>query len=141
LDADSASVQYHSRLATILQADGKTGDALAEYEVVHRIRPGDKLVLNNMAWIHATSTDARFRDGRKAVELLQPLAARPEFDSNGLDTLAAAYAETGQFDRAVETAESAIAKARGENAPAGAIVDMHKRLALYKKRQPYRERK
>ncbi|HCN09374.1 MAG TPA: hypothetical protein DIT01_15720, partial [Lentisphaeria bacterium] len=54
-----------------------------------------------------------------------------------LDTLGAAYAETGEFVKAVETAERVLqmAVAAGETEVAA---DIRKRLDLYKAGKPYR---
>ncbi len=137
--ADPQSVLYHHRLATVLQSGGKLEDSLAEYDFVLRSRPTMIEVRNNIAWICATGRDAAVRNGARAIALLESEAAKADCESNLLDTLAAAYAEAGQFDRAVQTAEKAIARARAESLPAGPIADMQKRLELYRKRQPYRE--
>jgi hypothetical protein len=58
-------------------------------------------VLNNLAWVLATSADDKVRNGDRAVELAKTACAgtnyvRPDF----LSTLAAAYAETGDFQTA-----------------------------------------
>jgi hypothetical protein len=55
-----------------------------------------------------------------------------------LDTLAAAYAAGGDFERAAATAQDAasLATAAGATALAG---DIGGRLALYRQRKPYRE--
>ena len=55
-----------------------------------------------------------------------------------LDTLAVAYAAAGQFDRAVTTAQTALALASA--AHAGDLANqIRMRLELYKQRKPYRE--
>ena len=55
-----------------------------------------------------------------------------------LDTLAAACAATGDFARAVTTAERAIARATSDgNTRDSALI--RARLELYRKRQPYRD--
>ena len=64
---------------------------------------------------------------------------RADCDSNLLDTLAAAYAEAGRFDDALQTAETAIEKVRGEKKSPESIADLQRRAARYKKGQPYRE--
>jgi predicted component of type VI protein secretion system len=55
-----------------------------------------------------------------------------------LDTLAAAYAAAGDFERAATTAQDAasLAAAAGATALSG---DIGGRLALYRQRKPYRE--
>lgn len=69
-------------------------------------------VLNNLAYILATSPDKDLRDGKKAIEIAQKateLGLPASADS--LDTLAAAYAEIGDFDKAVRTQKDAIERA------------------------------
>jgi len=55
-----------------------------------------------------------------------------------LDTLAAAYAKAGQFDRAVVTAKRAIVLARASNQEQ-LTKDLKAYLLLYQARKPYRE--
>ena len=55
-----------------------------------------------------------------------------------LDTLAAAYAETGKFDQALATAGEALALARQQNNPA-LVEKLKARLLLYDLETPYRE--
>lgn len=54
-----------------------------------------------------------------------------------LDTLAAAYAETGDFEKAVKTAEECLnlAQARGDSALSK---DVLQRLQLYRSAKPFR---
>jgi hypothetical protein len=64
--------------------------------------------LNNLAWILATAGNPALRNGDEAVQLSARAVARtdsrlPVF----IGTLAAAYAEAGQFPKAVETAMTA----------------------------------
>ena len=140
LDAEPASIDYLGTLAQVLQTEGKAAEALQAYlEVVNR-RPDELRARNNAAWILATSADGRLRDGPKAIALLLPAAQSPDSDSNLLDTLAAAYAEAGQFQQAVETVGRAIVKARGESLPASVVADMETRLELYKKQRPFHDK-
>ena len=78
------------------------------------------------------------RDGAEAVRLAERASELVEHKHPVfLDTLAAAYAEAGEFAKAVETAERVlqIAVAAGETEVA---VDIRKRLDLYKAGKPYR---
>ncbi len=117
LEPASASLRYG--LALTQQLQGKARNALENYALVFRLRPGDRGTSNNVAWIRATHPDEQFRDGVKAIDLLQPLAAKPDSDANLLDTLAAAYAEAGRFDDALQTIQTAIEQARTEGKVAG----------------------
>ena len=74
-----------------------------------RLNPDDVATLDNLAWLHATCPEAKYRDGKKAVE-----NASKAYQLDGgkhwgyCDTLAAAYAESGDFDKAKEWASKAI---------------------------------
>jgi tetratricopeptide (TPR) repeat protein len=96
------------------------------------------VLLNNLAWLLATSPRADVRRGPEAVALAERAAEHTRRNEPVLlGTLAAAYAEAGQFDRAVAVAEEAISKAHAANQP-----DIAQRnqelLDLYRAGQPCR---
>jgi hypothetical protein len=71
--------------------------------------------LNNLAWLLATAADSRLRDGKRAVQLSEHACRLSEWHSAFLmGTLAAAYAEAGQFPQAVTIAERARDRARAD---------------------------
>ncbi len=90
-----------------------------------------------LAWIYATASDERHRNGSKAVKFAR-LAVAQEDSAYNRDTLAAAYAETGDFPSAVREQERAIEILRraGE---VDLIANYEGRLGLYRQGQPYRE--
>jgi TPR repeat protein len=95
---------------------------------------------NQFAWELSVGEDEKLRDGTLAVRVLEPaLAAVTEKVTAHVDTLAAAYAEVRQFDRAVVTQLSAIDRARRERRPQEMIDGMVARLKLYERGEPYRE--
>ena len=63
----------------------------------------------------------------------------PELNRQLLDTLAAAYAEAGRFDQAVETAGRALNLPAVQNDPALAET-IRARLKLYESHSPYHEK-
>ena len=126
-------------LAIALDQKGQIADAIINYEKVLAISPRSVPAQNNLAWLLATSSDASLRNGNKALEL----ARQADELSNSANlvvrrTLAAAYAEIGQFAKAVETAEDAfrLAAEQGDRALAA---ELQEELALYKSGSPYRE--
>jgi TPR repeat protein len=96
---------------------------------------GDVNAFKVLARILATSENAAIRDGPNAVVFAEKaVAATNRKDPRSLDTLAAAYAEASQFEKAVSTEQEAIALLRTE---AGKN-DYGTRLKLYETRVPYR---
>ncbi len=128
---------WHYVLAGWLHHEGRDRAALAAYGEAHRLKPQWVAPLNDKAWILATHPDPRIRDEPEALGLAQQAAALtghrvPEV----LDSLAAAYAATGQYDRAVATAQRAIELASKNAKLADGV---RGRLQLYKQGRPYRE--
>jgi hypothetical protein len=78
------------------------------------------------------------RNGSEAVILAKRAAELDHWRSHQfIDTLAAAYAEAGDFESAVKYEEQALTKVA--NTPLETIKRMQKRLGLYKTHQPYRD--
>lgn len=74
-------------------------------------RAGYTESLNNLVWLWATCPEQQYRNGKKAVEIgTMLLSNSPERDAGTLDTLAAAFAEVGDFDRAVQLQLEALSK-------------------------------
>jgi hypothetical protein len=93
--------------------------------------------LNNLAWLLATSPDSSLRDGPNAVALAEKaVAASNRKVSWNLGTLAAAYAEIGQFEKAVSTQREAIALLQTETEEEKN--DFRSRLKFYESKKPYR---
>jgi hypothetical protein len=94
-------------------------------------------VLNSIAWLRATFPEQSLRDGKQAVSEATRACELTEWkDWAYLDTLAAAYAETGDFENAVKFQSQAI---EPSTASADQQGGMRKRLELYRKKKPYRE--
>jgi tetratricopeptide (TPR) repeat protein/thiol-disulfide isomerase/thioredoxin len=101
----------HFYLANALQSSGRTAEAVASYRAAHQLKPGSPAT-NNLAWILATSHDDTIRHGSEALSLAEIMCQKNgRHDPKFLQTLAAAQAETGQFNQAVTTAETALALA------------------------------
>jgi cytochrome c-type biogenesis protein CcmH/NrfG len=102
-------------LGTTLLNLGKPRDAVGDFRKALELLPESVPVANNLAWILATSSDTALRDGEEAVRLAEQASKGTDGNNLGiLDTLAAAYAEAGRFDEAVETAEKAVDLARSQ---------------------------
>lgn len=103
----------HLGLADLLAAQGRTDEAVAELNETLRLNPDCTEALNNLAWTLATSPRAELRDGPRAVTLARHACELTRFRQTVfIGTLAAAYAEAGNFDDAVATAQRACEVAR-----------------------------
>jgi serine/threonine protein kinase len=121
-------------LAELLSQLGRLPEARPIYqETAERGSASDQ---NELAWFFATSADPKFRDGTNAVAFAEKaVAATNRKNTSYLDTLAAAYAETGQFAKAVTIQQEAIALSQGEDEKK----DLASRLKLYESHSPFRE--
>jgi tetratricopeptide (TPR) repeat protein len=129
----------HTTLAIALEEKGDPAEAIQHYQKALELAPRSIPTLTNLAWLLATSRDATFRNGPKAVELAGQ-ADRLVGGTNTLvlRTLAAAYAENGEFANAIRTAQSAMQLARmhGEDS---LTTDLVQQIALYRLGMPYRD--
>ena len=126
-------------LATGYDDLGKSAEALAHWHKARDIDPSRPSAAIGAAWLLATTPDPSLRNGAEAVSLVESAQglASPD-DANVLDTLAAAYAEDGQFSRAVALAHQALdlALKQANSKMASAI---RARLALYEAGEPFHQ--
>lgn len=101
--------EVHNWLGTALLVIGRFNEALSHYNDAVRYSPQNVAAVNNLARILATCPLADVRDGKRALKLAERLAEWQGPDRFPvLDTLAAARAEPGQFDQAVEWQEKTV---------------------------------
>jgi tetratricopeptide (TPR) repeat protein len=118
---------------------GRYPESLKEIEHVIAIRPrttGLARALRDRAWLRATCPDPSFRNGQQAIKDATAACRIMSWnDEDMIDTLAAAYAEAGDFDSAVRYEEQALA-VKGITAEDAKSLQNH--LALFKQHQPVR---
>ena len=97
---------------------------------------GSLIAMNDLAWLLATSPDAKVRNGPEAVTLAEKsVALTGGTNAAYLDALAAAYAETGQFDKAVGIQKQATKYPASAENKKGYL----DRLKLYEDHSPFRQ--
>jgi tetratricopeptide (TPR) repeat protein len=125
--------ELQKRMAQAIQLDkaGKFAEALQAYREAARLYPNEPMALNNLAWSLAANPRPELRNGKEAVQLAsQAVELTGQQQAIPLATLAAAYAEDGQFDKAVEMAKKACAIALLNDHPEIAAVN-EQLLKLY----------
>ena len=127
----------HTNLAVAFDEKGQIAEAIKQYEQALEISPQSVAAENNLAWLLATNPDASIRHRDRALEL----ATRANQLSAGnnatvLRTLAAAYANAGQFSRAVEVGQLALSLTDRQSQLAK---ELQEEIAGYQTGLPYRE--
>ena len=122
-------------LCGVFTSKGDYDKATIAFENGLRIYPESISMLIGLARLMATCPDAKYRNGTTSVELAtKALKLSGDQNPHAMDALAAAYAEIGAFDRAIDCQKQALAVPRfGERNP-GAI----DRLTRYQNGQTYR---
>jgi tetratricopeptide (TPR) repeat protein len=137
IELDPNNPQFYGTRGYAYYKKGNFPKAILDHEKRIRMAPKIPDGYFNLARIYGTCMDARYRDGKKAVE-----NARKACELSGwknyvaLDTLAAAYAEAGDFKKAVEWQQKAL-DAAGQSL--AARWRLQGRMDLYKMGKPYRE--
>jgi hypothetical protein len=135
-------------LGTVLLMTGQRGESGVHFRKASELKlraaveadPTSARGLNDLAWVLATSPDAGIRNGGEALGFaVRAVEISGGKDARLLDTLAAAYAEKGQFADAVATARRAQALAAQQNQAALADA-IGGRIALYEADRPFREK-
>jgi tetratricopeptide (TPR) repeat protein len=112
--------------------------SLADLNEAIRLDPRNESAYDRLAWLRATCPDARYRDGRRAVEAATRACELTGWkDANHLGSLAAACAEASDFDAAVRWQKRANELYPGDKDRS----DGEARLKLYQAGAPFREAK
>jgi tetratricopeptide (TPR) repeat protein len=119
--------------------NGKHSEAVADFESAYKLNASDSGLLNNYAWVLATSPEEAVRDGKRAVGMAEEACRLTEYKAaHILSTLAAAHAEAGDFKSAIEWSEKAVeaGAAEGDDELKSQLA---KELESYKEGKPWRE--
>jgi Flp pilus assembly protein TadD len=132
-------IETRMQLTAVLRATGGTRAAIEQCRLILAAKPSMPEALNNLAWLLATAPDAALRDGKEAVRLAEEVCRLTDYkDPRMLGTLSAAYAEAGQFDKAISTAQKALDLSNAARNPQFASVISYL-LNLFREGKAYHE--
>ena len=126
-------------LAEKLYEKGQIRRAYKKYLHILELDPDSLDGLNSVAWLQAASVIDGIRNPQQAVGYaLKACKVTDNRNPEALDTLAVAYAASGDFQKAIETSQKAIevANSQGDDGLAGRI---QKRQNLYRQSKAYLE--
>ena len=127
---------YFNR-ANAYKAKKAYDQAVNDYREVVRLDPKDADAYDSLAWLLATCREGDIRDGKKAVEYATEACELTSWKgSYFLATLAAACAETGEFDKAIRWQKRALESPRYEREEGESA---RRRLKLFEDHRAYRE--
>ena len=115
---------------------GDHASALADLEAALKLEPEDSSILNNLSWLLSTSPEDSIRDGKRAIELATKACELTDYSMpHILSTLAAGYAESGNFEEAIKWSQKAVDMEDPEHG-----AQLAEELASYQEGKPWRER-
>ena len=127
----SAAIEDYEKAINALGATKEEADARVKAEAAG--------INNNLAWVLATSPTDSVRDGEKAQKYAKQAAELSEYaEAHILSTLAAAYAENGNFKEAVKWSKKAVEL--GEKADHEQLEQLEAELESYEEKKPWREK-
>jgi tetratricopeptide (TPR) repeat protein len=139
-DADSREDKADALRARgdALLSVGRHADAVKDYDEAVKIDPTDTGVLNNLAWVLATSPDDAVRSGERSVEMGLKACELTKYQKpHILSTLAAGYAEKGDWENAKKWSAKAVEMGAKDD---DVDQQLKKELESYKQQKPWREK-
>jgi protein O-mannosyl-transferase len=137
LELSPQNADAHANVGTAFLQKGRTADAIVHYRKALALAPENVAAQSNLAWLLATSSDSLLRNGPEAVLMAEQ--ANRLSDGNRpviLRILAAAYAEAGRFNDAINAAEQALQLSGSEDSGVLATA-LRKEIMLYRSGSAY----
>jgi tetratricopeptide (TPR) repeat protein len=117
-------------------ATGHYKACVSSFEKALQLSPNNDAALGGLAWVRATCPDASLRNGKEAIRMSTRACELSKWsEQDHLQTLAAAYGESGDFDKAVKYQAQAI-NMKGAYGPL--LEEARERLAFYRDHKPWR---
>ena len=138
VETDESHWEAFRTRADALLSVGQHAEAIEDYGRALALQPKDDGILNNLAWVLATSPVDELRDGQRSIELATQACELTKFEMpHILSTLAAGYAEAGDFESAIKWSTKAVEK--GQTDLKDQVEQLQNELDSYKQGKPWRE--
>ncbi|QGJ71992.1 Hypothetical protein PBC10988_37050 [Planctomycetales bacterium 10988] len=116
-------------------SEGRHEEAISDYRETLKRDAKDVGALNNLAWLLSTSPEDKLRDGKEAMGYALMAASETEYEQAFiLSTLAATFAEQGDFEQAMRWMDRAMAVADDD-----LKTQLKEEKDLYEQKKPWRE--
>ena len=124
---------------TVLIQQGRVGEAIEQWQETLTAEPENANAMSNLAWVFATYPEESVRNGTQAVQLAEQ-ALNLSSGKNPIifRTVAGAYAESGRFSEAIETAQHGFELAT-ERGNADLANEFQSYILLYRAESPLRD--
>lgn len=127
------------QLSSLHRKSGNKREAMDVLERGHQRLPENHFIATRLSWLLSTCSEKELRNGKRALQIAeQSCNEAGESNAECLDVLAAAYAETGDFQKAILVATKAITTAQKEKKMEFAR-QIQNHLYKYKESKPYHE--
>ena len=139
LELQPDNTDARNEFGAVLAGIHHAREAIDQWQQTLAIDPDNGNAANNLGWVLATSSDPTLRDGTKAVVYAKRATNLPGGNNPVVyRTLAAAYAENGQFAEAISAAEHAkqLARAIGNSE---LISELDRCIELFRQQRTLRE--
>lgn len=137
LSVDSCALRPRLRLAALLGEVGREAEQNAVLEEGYRTCARTLALDNALAYCLATASDPALRDAERALELSQAVVEADAQPHPGhLDTLAAAHAALGDFERAVALQREVLAMVADRGVPPEVRESFERNLRAYEQGKP-----
>ncbi len=137
VEIDPKNASAFTDLGSAFLARKEYAKAIQDFSNAIDLDPGYALAYSNLAWILSTCPDKNLRDGQQAVEYAAKACVLDGRMAYYLGSWAAALAEAGRFDEAVECQQKALDSAAGYSEQDK--TKARQRLELYQGGKPYRD--
>ena len=132
-------LEAHNNLGIALRRVGELAEAASQFREAIRLGPNWAAPLHALARILATHPDSGLGSAEEAIRLADRAAELTRYEHPAiLDTLAAAYAAAGRFEKAMKVGEEALRLSLAAKDEELAR-EIRERLSLYRQHRPYRE--